>query len=413
MENETPLPADIEAQKELARSLIEQEVPFAEVVTKTGLKESIVRGIKGSMVKKLVRDSQVTNIDSKKFEEENRVENEIQVQNHNDSEFFKSQTLEGGQRSNESMSHAPPSGTIPGYSLQPSLTPSQWAELSKLDKTALMKKVTELQAQNSSLQASAHLQPNNGDGHGDFGNDGVDREIGKQKARIFKIYGDWMEQQQIANMADQMRNPKGAENKGSDSIGIKDLVEVLKFSMGQKGNRDPIDYILAGNQMRADAEKTVQTNSAATNMFDLKKEELQQTERIEVKKIDWEERKWAEEQGATGKMLEQVKGILEGPVGKVIGSIGEAAKDKYLGSGKNATVKTSTDNAKCPQCSQLFWADPAIDIIECPHCHVKLAKNPPPEQPAQQKPEIVPITTKPKKPIDESNQSDPEVKNNE
>jgi DNA-directed RNA polymerase subunit RPC12/RpoP len=202
-------------------------------------------------------------------------------------------------------------------------------------------------------------------------------------------------------------------NKGSDSIGIKDLVEVLKFSMGQKGNRDPIEYILAGNQMRADAEKTVQTHSAATNEYDLKKTDMEQNERLDNRKQDWEEKKWQEEQGATGKMLEQVKGILEGPIGKVIGSIGEAAKDKYLGVGKNL----STIDALCPNCQNRFKASPELDPIQCPKCGVMLQKNPPVAQKIVEETESLQnteptITTipKPVKPVDESNAMDDEVK---
>lgn len=240
---------------------------------------------------------------------------------------------------------------------------------------------------------------NNGDhnnGHGySLGND-AEQEVEHELAKLIKA-------KRIKMLMTEDTPPKNA-----DSLGVREVIDIFKLLGGsQKGTeKSPVDYVLAGAEMRANIEKTVQTHSAATNEYDLKKTDMEQNERLDNRKQDWEEKKWQEEQGATGKVIEQVKGILEGPIGKVIGSIGEAAKDKYLGQGS----KIPTVDAQCPNCSNKFKANPELDPIQCPKCGVLLQKNPPVAQKTVEEIEpLQPETSEPQK-IAESTEKQSPIK---
>jgi len=128
-------------------------------------------------------------------------------------------------------------------------------------------------------------------------------------------------------------------------------------------------------------------DSTTTNEFTLKREEMQQTERLEDKKLGFEEKKWEYEKTNEGKTIEQITGLVktvtEGPIGEAIKAIGGAQADKMRGS---ATKSNSARvvQVKCPSCSGVFPANEQLAAITCPLCGTGLSRG---SQPAPQEPQ--------------------------
>jgi len=137
-------------------------------------------------------------------------------------------------------------------------------------------------------------------------------------------------------------------------------------------------------------------DSATANEYTLKKLEMEQTERLEDRKIGFEEKKWQYEKENEGKTIEQVKDLVktvtEGPVGKVLESLGEAGADKIRGSGKKNSPNIV--QITCPNCQEKFRANDQLAKIDCPLCGAELQKAtasapqpPPAPQTSQPEPE--------------------------
>ena len=156
MENEKTVPADQEEQKALGRVLLAKDTPIEEIMKQTTLSKPAILGLKGALIKankRLEQPSKPALLKAKPSEaiSEPQIENEADFQPQPEGDNF------------HDLSHSTPSGIPEGYALKPALTPSEWNELAKLDKSKLMSMVTELKASNSSLQAQAHMQKHNGD----------------------------------------------------------------------------------------------------------------------------------------------------------------------------------------------------------------------------------------------------------
>lgn len=129
------------------------------------------------------------------------------------------------------------------------------------------------------------------------------------------------------------------------------------------------------------------TDAGAANEFTLKREEMQQTERLEDKKLGFEEKKWEYEKANEGKTIEQVKDLVkvvgEGPIGEAIKMLGGAQADKMRGS----VAKSNSGRVvqvKCPSCNGVFPANEQLAMITCPLCGTGLSRG---SQPAPQEPQ--------------------------
>lgn len=123
----------------------------------------------------------------------------------------------------------------------------------------------------------------------------------------------------------------------------------------------------------------------------LRLEAMKQSERQDDRKLNWEMEKYKMEKESTGQLIEGVKGIFQGPVGKAIEAIGGGAADRVRGGGKQQEGKQLV-KAQCPSCKGIFMANPQLSQISCPQCGATLSKDPP----AQQEPIIREVTPEPK-----------------
>jgi len=149
------------------------------------------------------------------------------------------------------------------------------------------------------------------------------------------------------------------------------------------------------------------SDSGAANDYTLKKAEMDQKERLETRKLDWEEKKWVQEQEGQGKTIDQIQSVLktvtEGPIGKVIESFGSAGADRLRGGAKAPASNGQAQSPqiaqiKCPNCGGLFQVNTQLPMIQCPLCGVQLQNGNQPA-PQQEQPSQVPIQQPTSNPI--------------
>jgi ribosomal protein S27E len=290
-----------------------------------------------------------------------------------------------------------------GYTLTPAATPEEYQKFAKMDKSALVSEVVNLKAANRSLQTRAILRKGDGEPSSD-GYGSENRELAKQKARIFKIYGDWMEQQTIENMAEKMRNPKGATekentlekflleivtktvlNQKGEQLSMKDTLELAKFLGGSniKEIMQIVDYITQARN---------QGQNVTLNDIALKLEELKQNAALEDKKLNWEMQKWQRQEEKGDQTMELIKEGLKtvssGAVGDFVRDLGGAAAARVRGGPKVPMAKV-----RCPQCSTPFQVNANLAQVQCPGCGAMLQKQPGAEP--QPQPNPIPETQPP------------------
>lgn len=122
----------------------------------------------------------------------------------------------------------------------------------------------------------------------------------------------------------------------------------------------------------------------------LRLEAMKQSERQDDRKLNWEMEKYKMEKESTGQLIEGVKGIFQGPVGKAIEAIGGGAADRVRG-GAKGQEGAKIVKAKCPNCSSTFDVNASLDSVQCPMCGSTLSK----EKPREQEPIIREVPSQP------------------
>jgi len=183
-----------------------------------------------------------------------------------------------------------------------------------------------------------------------------------------------------------------------DQLTNKDK-ELMTMRMNQIENKitaqvSPQDYIKTIKQ----TSQELGLSSQGKSEIDLKLEEMRETHDVQMATLGFETRKWEHQKDSEGKTIEQVKDLIktvtEGPVGKVLESLGDAGADKIRGSPKRNS--SNIVQIACPNCRGKFQANDQLAKINCPLCGAELQKAtapvpqpPPAAQPTQpeQKPE--------------------------
>ncbi len=235
--------------------------------------------------------------------------------------------------------------------------------------------VLRLRAKNALLtyaasNPGAYIQNQNWNGHG---NPRQDSEITRLREEIRDL------KQSIQN------NPYAQAKLTLDSL-------VAGYNMAPKGSgKDPMEYLMAGNQLRESVEKNVQSqysHGVEKNQIDLKIAEMGQLERVENRKLDFEDKKW-ERQEAKGEQTvelikEGIKAVTTGPVGEVIKSLGTSAARRIEGHGQPPQLV----DINCPSCGKSFPIISGSKTVVCPSCKAVLGLQQPPQP--QQPPETPP-----------------------
>lgn len=135
-------------------------------------------------------------------------------------------------------------------------------------------------------------------------------------------------------------------------------------------------------------------DSGGRSELDLKLEEMKQNREIDMKKLDWEEKKYEMEQDADSRKWEQIANILKGPVGDVMKSLGAAGADRVRGGRQpnHAAKILKPVQTQCPNCSSKIFVDAEAETAVCGNCGAVLQKQG--QQPVEQsQPPPAPETT--------------------
>jgi hypothetical protein len=226
------------------------------------------------------------------------------------------------------------------------------------------------------------LQSFSNDGQGHSGEDEFYREMAKTEK--FK-------------RALMLRDKDSGAKAGSPadvSTQIKQVLDAIKLGVDlvpKGGGRDPIADILAGNQMRESIEKNVQSQYSTgvqKSRIDLELEAMQQSERLDYKKLEFDERQADKKEAAENKKWEfaekVVKFLGSDHAGAAIEAVGASMADKIRGS------RVPMTTVICPHCTGKFRTNPELPHAMCPNCGAMLDK------PTEQQPRAEPETETPK-----------------
>lgn len=220
---------------------------------------------------------------------------------------------------------------------------------------------------------------------------------------------------EIVKMFMEFNRPVQEQLKSKD----KELIDARLREMEAKMPPDLTDQIKYVKEMAP----MLGLTGGQTNELDLKLEEMRQNREVDIKRLDWEQKKYELEQENDSNKWEQITHLLEGPLGDVIKSFGNAGADRVRGSGAKANL--SKNNGKmpkpvqtqCPNCSKPIFVDANADSAVCGNCGVILQRQgsiPPPEPAVSQtKPEATrvdatPIKAEPVQPAEEPEEEEEE-----
>jgi transcriptional regulator with XRE-family HTH domain/ribosomal protein S27E len=230
-------------------------------------------------------------------------------------------------------------------------------------------------------------------------------EIDVKRLRARSRYLDFIAEHPEAYVYHQQRNGHDASRENETIKDLKQEVRDLKQSLqnnplgymklgvdafkagadtvskGQGVN--PMEYVTAGINLRADVEKNVQSQFSVgvqKGEADIKIEDMRQHERIDMRRLDMAEKELDHKLASEGKTIEQVKDLVktvtEGPIGKAIENIGGATSDRIRGG-------RSLIKVQCPNCQNTFGVNPTLPVVKCVHCGAELKAASQPQQETQ------------------------------
>ncbi len=383
-------PSDQESRKKLARTLLEQGVSIEEAMAKSGLSKPACQGLKGVLVKAQKR----LNTRSEPTEAISKPEIQIQAEDELDTEPYQI----GGEAEVGVVSHPSPTSSSPSsldekpqYIVRDGSAFIHWDTASAIAfRESLPNPQKKLFDGYLALgQKSWKDQIQNHNGHGSSVSYEPKDSVKEAKARIYTVYADWMEQQAIENMADKMRNPKGATEKG-EQLGVKEIIEIMKLLLGGKGEQQlgvkdlvEVSKLFAGSSMKETlgvvdyiTQAKEKGQSITLNEIALKLEEMKQTGHLDDRRLDFELLKWEKQQeGEANKwelLKDGIKTISSGPIGKMIENYGGAKAEQV----RNQGARIKTVDVPCPTCKNKFKVNPELLTVSCPFCGSQLSKQP-------------------------------------
>jgi len=208
-------------------------------------------------------------------------------------------------------------------------------------------------------------------------------------------HGNPRQDSEITKLREDFKDLKATiQNQGTGKLVLESIA--TGFSMAPKSSgRDPMEYLMAGNNLRESVEKNVQSqysHGVEKSVIDLKLAEMAQLERVENKKIDLTEKRHDEAIEERNQIYGIVKEAIKGPVETLTRSLGSAAADKIRGIPKAPQIVDVT----CPSCAKIFKADGNARLLICGHCGAQLQKQgSPPQQPPETPQEPIPQTETP------------------
>ncbi|MBN1357807.1 hypothetical protein JW988_03465 [Candidatus Bathyarchaeota archaeon] len=254
-----------------------------------------------------------------------------------------------------------------GYTLAPSLSAAEWAEISKFSKNKLISEVGRLKAELQTRGLKQHKW--NGDSPANASSTNPEAEFWAEMARTEKI-------ERFLRLRDRY-----SDKKGEYPADIKNFLELYKVLAPKQESVDELGIYRLG---RVDEQKNLQNavkTGVETNMLDLRLEEMRQRERLENKKLDWEIEKHQERTLEDGRKWQLLESLMQGPLGDVLKNAGSAATDRL-----RARKPPKVIPIDCPQCKKKIFVDETSSQCVCGRCGAVLVRaneKPPPQQPPE------------------------------
>ena len=308
-----------------------------------------------------------------------------------------------------------------GYALKPSLTPEEYQKFAKMDKPALLSEVVNLKATNSSLQARAILRKGDGESPSQYGSNNYIDALGrlvdkvamqKQAERIVEKMFPSENNESLDRKFEKLEDKieRLAEKPKTDNLekAVQVIGDIFEKAQGRGKEANPFDYYRLG---RADSEKLAIAGSGKqTNEYDLRNTELKQTHDVEMAKLGWEKEKYIDAKESTKEIIGTVKDVVkvigEGPIGRAIGSMGEAKANQIMRHGQPPKVIS----INCPGCGKPFNVVEGSRQVVCPGCNVVLQLNQPPQPPPTEAPtQELPSTPSSKTEVPQETQNIPGI----
>lgn len=254
---------------------------------------------------------------------------------------------------------APESAIPKGFTLSPSLSAAEWSELNSLPKNKLIALAGELKAK-ANVQNQAISRPHNGDSH----NNGNEESSAEEQF--------WLEMAKSERLARAMRAKDiVSTEKKAESTDFKQFLEFLKVFGTPKQVNELEIWQKATENARKDLE-TLAKDRAVTET-DLKLETLKQSERADMKRMDWELEKWRMDRQEDGRKWELFSKVAEGPLANALSSLGTAGAQRLTRGRKNPQPVKIT----CPGCRNQVYVDANQNDAVCGFCGVQLSRNAP------------------------------------
>lgn len=245
--------------------------------------------------------------------------------------------------------------------------------------------------------AARRQRSNNGhNGHAVLSYSTGDDRLKEAKARYYEALAETEEMESLEDRKERRfeRRTKTETTAPNQTLGVKDVVELIKLFNPQKGNeqltiKDALELakFLGGSSTKETLQLVDYIQQAANkgqgvtlNDISLKLEELKETHDVEMAKLGFEEKKWEYQKSNEGKTIEQVKDLVktvtEGPAGKFLESLGSGAADRIRGGPKVPMV-----DAVCPNCKNKMRVNAELSQIQCTTCGAVLRRaEPQPQQ---------------------------------
>lgn len=170
-----------------------------------------------------------------------------------------------------------------------------------------------------------------------------------------------------------------------ENLGKKDK-ELMDLKLKEIEAKQPPDLLEQLKYVK-EASRELGIGGSQTSENDLRLEEMKENREIDMKRLDWEQRKYEMEQDADSQKWEQITKILQGPIGQAIQGIGNAGADRVRGSRQNPNNPKPVQT-QCPNCGKSIYVDADALTAVCGSCGAILQRQgtptPPQQQPAPQ-----------------------------
>ena len=170
-----------------------------------------------------------------------------------------------------------------------------------------------------------------------------------------------------------------------EQMATQEKLRIEKEIAELKARPSGIDELLFNEEKATRARKIFGgTDSATANEFTLRKEEMQQKERLENRKLDWEMQQHQEDKEGEKQLYALIGKAIDGPIADLTKSVGGAAAKRIEGGGGRRSNTPAITQISCPNCQTSFDIITGSQQVICPSCKAVMQLETQPQRPQTQ-----------------------------